>query len=266
MIQEFTNYLQTVRGYSPLTCEEYRKDLTSFVVWLKATTDIRRFGDVNQETVQEWVADLVAAGLQATTIKRRVSALRSLYTYARGRGLTKTNPAQYVSTPKKARRLPKLADATAIRSCLYNPYVEPSTKLAVALLSETGMRISELCTVKMTDINKSTHSIRIIGKGNKERYVYYGKHTKRLLESVANDGGRIIKTDTRETRHDVYKAIGSTPHNVRHLYATTMLNNGADIKTISQLLGHESVKTTEIYSRMDTARISSTYNKYQPKY
>lgn len=266
MIQEFTTYLQTCKGYSPATCEEYRKDLSKFVGWLRDNTTIRRWRDVDQDTVQQYVADLVTDGLQAPTIKRRTSCLRSFYNWARIKRMTDTNPAQYVSTPKKAKKLPVLARPQDIRHSLQSPTVDNNAKLAIALLSETGMRISELCSLTPNDINPDTHSIKINGKGNKERIVYYGNNTERLLETIKNNSGRIIKTDTRETRHAVYMATGATPHTLRHLYATTLLNNGADIKAISTLLGHESVQTTEIYTKMDTHTLRDTYNQYKPQY
>lgn len=266
MIREFVEHLGRNRGYRPGTCREYEKDLTAFVTWVQDETDIRRWRDVTKATIDQYVADLNGDGLAPATIKRRVSTLRSLYTYARGRGLIDHNPAQWVSTPKLGKHLPTVADAAQITATLQDLGISRETKLAVAILAETGIRISELCNITRDDIDMQAKSIRIRGKGNKDRYVYYGNRTESLLTGFGYGWQYIIKGSVRETRHAVYTATGASPHSIRHLYATTMLNNGADLKTIAMLLGHESVKTTEIYARMGTARAKATYEHYKPTY
>lgn len=267
MIQEYINYLQHNKGYSVQTCTEYRKDLEKFVQWLRSSTQIERWGMVTKDVIDSWVCYMSVNDMAACTIKRRVSALRGLYQYAWVKGLCTDNPAKYVSTPKKGHRLPKVADVDKIAQAIRNTATEAETKLALAIMAETGVRLGELLEIRPCDVHQSDRSIVVRGKGNKERKVYYGDMTAEIIGRVVTiGGGKLIMSDARELRYKVHAATGASPHNIRHLWATVMLNNGCPLESISKLMGHASVKTTEIYAEVATATLAADYNKFRPKY
>lgn len=267
MIQEYINYLQNNKGYSVQTCTEYRKDLEKFVQWLRSSTEIERFGMVTKEVIDSWVWDMSVNDMAPCTIKRRVSALRGLYQFAWVKGLCTDNPAKYVSTPKKGHRLPKTADVDKLWQAIRNTATEAETKLALAIMAETGVRLGELLDMRVSDVNQSERSIMVRGKGNKERKVYYGEMTSELIGRVVTiGGGLLISSSARELRYKVHAATGASPHNIRHTWATVMLNNGCPLESISKLMGHASVKTTEIYAEVATATLAADYNKYKPNY
>lgn len=267
MIQEYINYLQHNKGYSVQTCTEYRKDLEKFVKWLRGSTQIERWGMVTKDVIDTWVWDMSVNDMSPCTIKRRVSALRGLYQYAWVKGLCQDNPAKYVSTPKKGHRLPKTADVDKLWQAIRNTATEAETKLALAIMAETGVRLGELLEMRVNDVNLGERSIVVRGKGNKERKVYYGDMTAELIGCcVVIGGGLLISSSARELRYKVHAATGSSPHNIRHTWATVMLNNGCPLESISKLMGHASVKTTEIYAEVATATLAADYNKYKPNY
>ena len=267
MIQEYISYLQHNKGYSVQTCTEYRKDLEKFVQWLRSSTQIERWGMVTKDVIDSWVSYMSVNDMAPCTIKRRVSALRGLYQYAWVMGLCSDNPAKYVSTPKKGHRLPKVADVDKLSQAIRNTATEAETKLALAIMAETGVRLGELLEMRACDVHQSDRSIVVRGKGNKERKVYYGDMTAEIIgRGVTIGGGKLIMSDARELRYKVHAATGASPHNIRHLWATVMLNNGCPLESISKLMGHASVKTTEIYAEVATATLAADYNKFRPKY
>lgn len=267
MIQEYINYLQHNKGYSVQTCTEYRKDLEKFVKWLRGSTQIERWGMVTKDVIDSWVRDMSVNDMAPCTIKRRVSALRGLYQYAWVKGLCTDNPAKYVSTPKKGHRLPKTADVDKLWQAIRNVGTDGETKLALAIMAETGVRLGELLYMRVNDVNLGERSIVVRGKGNKERKVYYGDMTAELIgRCVVIGGGLLISSSARELRYKVHAATGASPHNIRHTWATVMLNNGCPLDSISKLMGHASVKTTEIYAEVATATLAADYNKYKPNY
>lgn len=267
MINEYINYLVNNRGYSVATATEYRKDLSKFVAWVKEKTTVTRWSDVEKTDIDNWVASMNADGLTATTIKRRVSALRGLYRFAFVMGIGTVNPAKYVSTPKKGHRLPIIADMERVSEAMGSNKGTAETRALLAIIAETGCRISEALNIRQTDIDPAAQSIRVHGKGDKERIVYYGEQTNQALRQLHTiGGGRLFTMGDRQARQAITDAIGSSAHTVRHLWACTMLQNGADLEVISALLGHRSVKTTEIYAQVAGAQTAAQYNLYHPNY
>lgn len=271
MITEFINYERKVRGLSPRTCEEYEKELRAFARWArvyKLTWRAIRKGHIDAHTA--WMHD---NGLQPTSIRRRVSVVRNFYTWMRNSGLIVANPAQYAQSPKMPYRLPQSADIKEIDAYLNTPAydgTDADIHCAVALMLETGMRISELMQLKSNDFDKATRSIRITGKGNKQRIVYYGDRSAKALNAYRkNVNGLLFRRYTdMSLRYAMYATagrlvIGIHPHLLRHTYAMQLLNNGMDIQTLATLLGHSSCKTTEIYARATQARVAAAYNKFK---
>lgn len=273
MIKDFQNYLYTVKGYSENTVIAYGKDLKDFATWARDIDPNYTWRMINQATIQAYVVDMHDRQLENTTIKRRVAAIRSLYDYFKTQGWIARNPARFVQTPKKVKKLPNVIGIGAIRNALTASSTPIKTKCMIALMVETGIRVQELLDLQTHDFMAANHSIRILGKGGKERTVYYGPWSRRYLNQyVGTRRGRLFDDDQREVRREVYETLRKytdarqlSPHAIRHTFATTMLQNGADIKSIQALLGHESVKTTEIYAQVAGQQVATQYEQYAPK-
>lgn len=272
MIKEFQKYLLKIKGYSENTVTAYGKDLVDFVHYAHASSTTATWRTITEKDVQDYVVAMVGRGLTATTIKRRISAIRGLYDFMKWQGLTTENPARYTQTPKAAKRLPNTIETSAILTAISDAMVPLKTRTQLALLLETGMRLQEMLDTETRDINTEQHSIRVMGKGQKERMVYYGELTAGLLDRyLGNRQGRLFSDNQRTTRYEIHTALAPytqarqvSPHAIRHTFATQMLNNGADIKAIGELLGHESVQTTERYAHLSQVAIRETYNHYSP--
>lgn len=274
IIEEYTQHLLWNRGLSEKTSNEYRKDMLEIQKWLKAHTTVRRWSEVEKADVERYIADLSKAGLQAPTIRRRISCLRTFYQWAWQKGWTQENPAKYVNTPKLGKKLPCTLKDTVIADTIADATIDVETRKMVAVMAETGIRISELLNIRLNDIDRAAHAITIKGKGNKERRVYYGDMTAAAIATAATIGnGRLFNKGDRQARREIRNALGMhtsqsrcSSHTIRHTWACAMLNNGCDLKTISTLMGHSSVKTTEIYAQVAGQRVATQYKQYKPTY
>lgn len=273
MIQEFINYLEKNKGYSPQTCGEYRKDLIQFVKWLKSH-HVEKWSNVEKATVDLYVSDMADEGLKPATIKRRISTIRSFFQYAWVMGYQTENPVKYVSTPKLGEALPKTIDQDDLRMTILDGTININVRGLIAFIAETGCRISEALSVTKADFNQETRSIRIWGKGKKERVVYYGDITAAYVKYAKVIGNCPIWPWTqRQARFLVWQALRKhsnaqqlSPHAIRHSFATGLLNNGAPITTVQALLGHKSVETTQRYAKVAEATAANDYLKYQTNY
>lgn len=266
MITTFLEYLRTNRGLSANTLRSYENDLRDFASFAKD-----RWPDCRWSTIEKWQIDayvtyMVGEDYEPSTIKRHVAALRTLYKTMMALGGKIENPARFVSTPKLKTSLPKTIEKEAITAALQDPNTNDQAKAAIAIIYETGMRLQELIDMTASSINPKDSSIRIEGKGKKERTVYYGELTK-----VYGRKWRPGTHTQREVRHLVYtalkpwsKATQLSPHALRHTFASTMLNNGASIVEISKLLGHEHIETTEIYSQLSNTQTRQRYLEFAP--
>lgn len=272
MIKEYTTYLRLNRGLSEGTCTEYRKDLTAFAQWLKNCAGIGRWGIVTRQDVERYVSDMVMAGYKPATIKRRVSVIRQAYQFAWLQGWTRENPAKYVSTPKMGEQTPKTVTIEGIKATVRDASVDIETRAIIALMTETGMRLTEALNVKVENVDPQTGTVKVTGKGNKERTCYLGKTSMTLTSQIGKTTGNLFTKSERETRRNVHNALeryahGSytTPHGLRHTYATTMLQNGAELTTLSTMMGHTSVKTTERYVHLGTATQAAAAAQAAPR-
>lgn len=263
MIQNFVNYLSINRGLSQHTVRAYEANLREFAKYIATTAPGTRWSTVTKKQIDDYVRQLVAEGLKPTSIKQHIAAIRTFYKTIKALGYDGTNPAQYVSTPKRARQLPKLVEPEAINAML-NSSTVMNTKAIVAIIWETGIRLSELQAIRAQDIDSRQQSIKIHGKGKKERTVYYGELTKRYGRYL-----RVASMTPRDIRQAVYEGLRPysqaeqlSPHAIRHSFATRLLNNGAPIEVISKLLGHESVTTTEIYCQLSNETTRQLYRHY----
>ena len=274
MIQEFVNYMQFNRGYSEGTCDGYRRDLHAFVAWLGEYGRCQRWSQLTADDVDDYVTDMSTNGVAAATIKRRVSAIRTLLTWQRQMRMRDDNPAQYVSTPKKWKRLPVTIDGDAITATVYDKRIDETTRAMIAIMAETGMRISEVLAINWADIDREANAIRVHGKGKKERTVYYGRWTSAYISKHhMSDSATMFTMTNRNARHHVHMALSrhtanrdGSCHQLRHSFACELTKNGADLLTIATLMGHESTQTTEIYAQASASQIKAKYEQLKPMY
>lgn len=266
MIYTFIQYLSINRGLSENTTKAYEEGLKKFATWMNSNQPGTRWSTVKKEQIDSYVSSLVKDGYKPATIKQHISALRTFYKTCMALGMMKENPAKYVSTPKKGADLPKVIERTAIAAALNDSNTDKETKAAIAIIYETGLRLQELLDLRPSNIDAVSQSIKIAGKGRKERTIYYGDLCKQY--------GRYwhgAQHTPREVRHAVFNALRPysnaeqlSPHALRHTYATTLLNNGMSITAISKLMGHEHQETTEIYAKLATSSTRDLYEQYKP--
>lgn len=266
MIQEFINYQQKVKNLSGNTLRSYETDLKSFTHW--AAAHELRWSTIEQQHITDYMAELHDRGKRPATIKRHLSAIRNCLAFAMHQGWLTKNAAFYVESPKLEDTLPQAADEQQIVGYLSNePRTEQSEVIhaLVALLYETGLRIQEALDLRLEDFDPVAHTIRIHGKGRKERIVGYGQRTiEHCVRIAGRYGQHLFPAWGQETmRFRFYaelRAAHTHPHAIRHLWATKMLTKGANINNISLLMGHKSVKTTERYAKLTNSQALNDYN------
>lgn len=274
----FLEYLNKELNYSKNTEISYREDITNFLNYLEKKQ--LNYKKIDGEIIRDYLKYLDEAKLKNSTIARRISALRTFYNYLLNKNIVDTNLFNSIRNPKLEKKLPNYLSYEELAKILDN--IDISTKiglrnrLLVEMFYATGCRVSEMINIKMSDINKSNNSIRIMGKGKKMRIVYFGEYARdyldRYLPLIDTDYLFTQESGDKLSIHDVEYIISDlvknlalkthvTPHTLRHTFATHLLNNGADIKTVQELLGHSSLNTTGIYTHVSNERIKEVYRK-----
>lgn len=265
MITEFITYQQTVKGLAAETLLGYEKDLRHFVGW--AQPQGLRWSTITHLDIDRYTQDEGARGMSARTIRKRVEVLRLIYEWALHLGLVYENPARYSQTPKIREELPKAADGAKIREYLAKPMrsaEDLQVHFLLSLILETGLRIGEALAVRGEDVDRENRCIKVRGKGAKERIVFYGKLTETMLQHYPITEGRLTYGNAREVRYMIYRTAGKFcprihPHAVRHTFACEQLAKGMSMKTLSTLMGHGHVSTTEIYAKASVETLGREY-------
>ena len=277
-LRKFLEYLTKELNYSDNTEISYSEDITNFLNYLEKKQ--LNYKKIDGEIIRDYLKYLDEAKLKNSTIARRISALRTFYNYLLDKNIVDTNLFNSIRNPKLEKKLPNYLSYEELAKILDN--IDISTKvglrnrLLVEMFYATGCRVSEMINIKVRDINKSNNSIRIMGKGKKMRIVYFGEYARdyldRYLPLIATDYLFTQESGDKLSIHDVEYIISDlvknlalkthvTPHTLRHTFATHLLNNGADIKTVQELLGHSSLNTTGIYTHVSNERIKEVYRK-----
>jgi integrase/recombinase XerC len=289
-IERFLNYLKINKGYSDNTTLNYEVDILEFneyIIEYKIN-----FKTLNYQEIKPYLLKLHNMKYKRSTISRKLSSLRSFYKYLTKENVVYDNPFILVSLPKKEKKLPSFLYYNELDDILHIPDISTPlglrNRLILELLYATGIRVSELVKIKIKDIDTNQKSIRINGKGNKDRDVLYGDYCKDILNIYLNDGylrllnnkkcdylilnNRGNSITERAIRYIIDKIIDDsamkkhvTPHTIRHTFATHLLDNGADLLTVQELLGHESLSTTQIYTHITNERLRSVYLKSHPR-
>ena len=289
-ISLFLDYLKCEKMFSHYTVINYEEDLKRFNDFL-ATKKISDINKIDYALIREYLTFLHKHKYSKKTVCRNISTLRSFFKYMMKKDIIKDNPMILISNPKLDKTLPKFLYENELEQILNIPDQDDIIGLRDALILEmfysTGIRVSELSNLKIEDIEHFNKKIRVLGKGSKERIVLYGEKCNKLLQKYENksrnklvkdnipylfvnkNGKKLDENSIRLVIKDILKKSGLniklTPHVLRHTFATDLLNNGADLRTVQELLGHENLKTTEIYTHVTNERLKKVYINCHPR-
>lgn len=292
MVEKFLDYMRYERNRSPLTVQNYEEDLRMFEAFFKNKDNQVTWGSVDSDLIRDWMEDMMDSGNAATSVNRRLSALRSLFRFALSRHLVERDPAHAIVGPKKNKPLPAFVKETEMNRLLDGEemwgesFEDLRARTIIILLYHTGIRVSELTGMDVSSVDVIDRYIKVRGKGNKDRVVPFGDELKKDLqkylearESVTGMSGGPLLTDdkcrrmtTAKVRVIVEDCLAKvttqkkrSPHVLRHSFATAMLNNGAGIESVKKLLGHARVSTTEIYTHTTFEQLKRIYKQAHPR-
>ena len=283
LIDDFLRYLLIDKGYSKNTISSYKQDLNRFSIYFK----IKHIKDINNSDLKEYIKSL---NLNEKSISRIISCFKSFYKFLIIENIVKTNPTDGLYMPKVKKSLPNVLsidDVTRLLDVKLDDDFSYRNKAMIELMYATGLRVSELVELKLSDLDFNDDIIRIIGKGNKERIIPIGDFAKDyLLKYINNHRGNMLKginTDyvflnnhgKKMTRQGFFKIIKKlanesgisaeiSPHTLRHSFASHLLKYGADLRTIQELLGHSDISTTQIYTHVANEELRKNYDEYHP--
>ena len=273
------SFLKVELNYSELTIKSYQLDLTDFFGYIESKKI--NYLTITNHDVRGYLKYLDSCNLKNSTISRRISTLRTFYNYLVDENIVENNVFHNVKNPKLEKKLPNYLNYNEMEELLESIDISTTEGLEKRLLIEmfysTGCRVSEMINVKISDIDFTNKTIRIMGKGSKERIVYFGDYASKYLDNYLSKvkcdkylftnkkGEKLTINEVEQIVKDIMKHISIkthvTPHTLRHTFATHLLNNGADIKTVQELLGHANLSTTGIYTHVSSDRLKDIYFK-----
>ena len=289
-LSSYLDYLKYQKNYSDYTILSYKDDIIEYLDYLNSEnldyldieySDIRFFLMYLKDTKKD----------NNSSIDRKLSSLRGFYKYMANEGIVKTNVFSLVTGPKKSKKLPRYFEYNELEEMFNIPDLTTPLgqrdRLILEMLYATGVRVGELVSIKVSDIDLGRRNIIILGKGNKERFVTYGEYCEDSLKEYLKDGrlslntkdseylflnntgGQLTERGVRFILDKIIKQTGInksiSPHMIRHSFATHLLNAGCDLLTVQKLLGHESIKATQIYTHVTTDRLKEVYYKSFPR-
>ncbi len=293
-LKDFLIYLEVEKNFSVHTIRAYNSDILSFLLWLD-TTPIEQ---TDHTKLKDYLVFIQRFNYSKTTLSRKIAAIRTFYRFLYREKIIDTNPANSVHAPKKSKSLPKFLTGKEIEQILNNIQISTPAgyrnRTILELLYATGMRISELSNLNFGNLNLEENEITVMGKGAKERIVLVSERAKDFLQKyiktvrymVAEEGSDIEENEDspvfinktgyrlqpqsiRTVLNDIVKKIELpkkvTPHVFRHSFATKLLENGADLRVVQELLGHASISNTQIYTHVSTERLKAVYDSTHPR-
>jgi integrase/recombinase XerC len=287
-IDTFIHHLEYERRLSALTCKHYRRDLVALVAYC-AEIGLTRWRDIDSEYIRSFSAASYRRGLSSKSIQRRLSATRTFFRYLLREKHVKTNPVVSVSAPKSGTRLPGNLDVDRMARLLDiqgDTAIINRDRAILELLYSSGLRLAELTDLNLGDIDSQDATVRVTGKGNKDRIVPVGKHALRALATwyrsrnqmaavdetalfVSNRGTRLSQrsVQARITHWAKHQGIDTNvfPHLFRHSFATHLLESSHDLRGVQELLGHTNISTTQVYTHLDFQHLAQIYDRTHPR-
>ena len=293
-MEDFKSYIIAEKNFSKHTAKAYCSDILSFLVWM----DEQSCEDVSFSKVREYLHFIQKFNYKKTTVARKIASLRTFYKYLYRERKVDSNPAMNLTNPKRPKSLPKFLTPDEVEKILNNTKIETPAgyrnRAILELLWATGMRISELSGLNFGDLNLEHNEIRVFGKGSKERIILVTDRAKNFLERyiesaralipkgfpvpdtgenspvfINNTGYRLQTRTVRNVINEIVEKINLpkhvTPHVFRHSFATHLIENGADLRVVQELLGHASISNTQIYTHVSTQHLKEVYNETHPR-
>ena len=291
MIGEFLDYLRFEKNRSELTVSSYAEDLKAFEAYFKNLDMLLSWETVDADIIRGWMESMMDKGNRATSVNRRLSALRSFYRYALAHQKVARDPSRMIKGPKKAKPLPQFLKEEEMNRLLDvvewgDGFESVRARTMLMTFYETGIRLSELTGLDDTAIDWANHAVKVLGKRNKQRIIPLGEELEHTLliyirvrdEQVKAGNGALFVTRKGErmsgdqVRNEVKRCLSlvstlskRSPHVLRHTFATAMLNHEAGLESVKKLLGHESLSTTEIYTHTTFEQLKRVYQEAHPR-
>ena len=292
-VRSFLEYLEVERHYTPNTLRSYESDLYHFTAYLRAH-HTRSFGAVTRNLLRAYLGTLLEEGLTRKSVARKIASLRSFFRYAKRRKLVSSNPTLTIVSPKLEKRLPSYLDESSTKRLFDSvDTTSPIGRRNAAVLElfySTGIRLSELIGLDVEDIDIVQGVVKVTGKGSKQRIVPVGRRAMQAVRAYLTDRAAVLAAQGRKEQSALFltpkgerlypeavirmvkSSIGRiselekrSPHVLRHTFATHLLNRGADLRAVKELLGHESLSTTQVYTHVSTEQMKKIYRQSHPK-
>ena len=293
ILKEFLIYISEERNYSRHTLKAYERDLVKFTKFLELyhSKSLIDLNQVNRGIIRQFMGKEFDEGLSSKTVARRLASIKSFFNYLIQIELIVDSPASHIKSPKVEKNIPKFIHVNKIKYLMEipdkNSLIGKRDIAILELFYATGMRLSELVSLNIGSVNSNDNLVRVLGKGNKERIIPFGNKAKDALEIYLKDRGlswlsnqdvplfstknnKRISVRTVQIRMNKYLSQvlgtqkGASPHVLRHTFGTHLLDNDADIRSIQELLGHSSISSTQIYTKVNPKKIKQVYDKAHP--
>ena len=284
-LRSFLNYLLVDKGLSNNTVKAYEADISSFFQWLD-NKDLK-YKNLQEDHINQYISFLFQRKMRSSSVNRKISSIKSFYIFLVKRNFVKNSPLNDLVTPKQEKYLPESMSEAEVDKLLNSPDVsnkiENRDKAMIEMLYATGMRISELVNLKITDVDMKRCVVKVFGKGSKERLVPFGETALDSLRSYLNEREQssskeifLSNRGKKMTRVAFWQRVkiylirenlknSISPHTLRHAFATHLLNRGADLRSVQLLLGHSDLSTTQIYTHIAKQRLSDVLKKHHPR-
>jgi integrase/recombinase XerC len=294
-MDEYLTYMRAEKNFSPHTVLAYKKDLLSFLDFLQSELKVKITPDfIHRNNIKNFLIHLSQESFDPSSIKRKLSTLRSFFNFLQKKLKIKSNPALSLKGPKRKRRLPLILSQAQMKNILEPHLYEEKVaglrdRAIIELLYNTGIRLSEISSLRREDVDFKTGEIRVLGKGNKERIVPLGENASKTLVEYLDSKDKVSSLKNKETdflflnkyrkrlsRRGIARIVKkygaevtedqkTRPHILRHSFATHLLDEGANLLAVKEMLGHESLSTTQIYTHVSMDRLKKVYKKAHPR-
>jgi integrase/recombinase XerC len=289
-LNSFFDYLTYEKKFSTHTITSYKNDLFQFILFINPSEEEFSISEINYQHIRAWVTNLIKHKIAARSVNRKLSSLKSFFKYLQRQQIIEINPLSKISGPKTPKRLPVFVDEQQMENLFLDVVFEEGfngqrDRLILDLLYQTGIRRSELTHLKETDVDLFNSTIKVLGKRNKERLIPISLELKRNLDdylsvkqalNISNIMLLVTEKGNAISEQAVYKSVKNylsqvttiqkkSPHVLRHTFATHLLNNGADINAVKDLLGHANLSATQVYTHNTIDKLKKSYKQAHPR-